>query len=156
MRVSIFENIFDNVFRRSPKASSGVQMHLYNNLIRNWGRRGTPCTGHLEGTAASSTGGAQLLAQANVFAPYAEPTACRLAIQAAEKIPREGVRREKGMVREHGNLLLNGARVESNDPDRVFDPTSPEFSFLSPGKLLNADKVGLVVRNVAGPLRDER
>lgn len=156
MRVAVHENIFDRVFRRSPKISSGVQMYLYNNLITNWGRKGVRCSGPQEGTAASSTGGAQLLAEANVFSPYAEPNACRVALQAAEKSPAEGVRREMGMIRAKGNLLLNGALVENNDAGRVFNLSKEDLSFFSPHRLLPADEVERHVRTVAGPSGDER
>jgi pectate lyase len=151
MRISVYDNVFENIFRRSPKASSGVQIHLFNNVIRDWGQSGKPCTGQSWGFGASSTGEAQLLAENNLFAARAETNACHEAIQAAEKRPRKGYVRDEGLVRATGNVFQNGAMAVENRPAEVFDPTSPKAPDLSYAYTLKpADRLEDVERE-AGP-----
>lgn len=150
MRISVHENLFEDIFRRSPKASSGVQMHVFNNVVSNWGKKDVRCSGRFEGSAASSVGGAQMVAENNVFSPRPEPYSCRQALVAAEKIPIQGFRRDRGLIRQQNNLLLNGAMAESSDADLVFDPAQSDF--FSPYALLPLEGLEVHVRTVAGPL----
>jgi pectate lyase len=125
-RVTMYGNVFANVFRRSPAhAASFSKVHAFNNLVVHWGRPNQPCRGTGWGFAASSVGEAQLLLENNVFVPWQGPERCKAAADADEYAPKEGHHRGMGYVRGSGNLLMYGAQVEQSAPERVFDPSYP-------------------------------
>lgn len=122
-RVTLYGNVFFNVFRRSPRAASFTKVHAFNNVLKYWGTRGASCEGKYFSWGASSVGEAQLLLENNVMIARPEPDACKLGDQVGDKDPKEGFHRGTGKVRARGNLLENGATITENEPDEVFDPS---------------------------------
>lgn len=110
-RVTLYGNVFNDIFRRSPRAASHALVHLFNNLIENWGN-GLPCaaaggTGY--GWGVSSIGEAELLVENNVFVARPQAEACKVVAQIGRYQPRIGYQRGIGKLRTSGNLLENGA-----------------------------------------------
>jgi pectate lyase len=122
-RVTMYGNVFANVFRRSPaSAASFSKLHAFNNLVTHWGRRGQACRGTDRGFAASSVGEAELLLENNIFEPWPGAETCKLAADSAKFAPKRGYDRGLGRVRASGNLLMFGAQLEQSAPAQVFKP----------------------------------
>lgn len=118
MRVTLYGNVFYNVKRRSPRASSFTKVHAFNNVMKYWGEEGG-CRRRNEDWAASAIGEAQLLLENNVM--IARPDGCKLAVQIGEK-PKGVDHRGTGFVRAAGNRVENGAEIRDNQPEQVFSP----------------------------------
>jgi pectate lyase len=121
-RVTLYGNVFSNIFRRTPQAASYAQVHAFNNLIVHWGHPGRACQGTDYGFAASSLGGAQLLLENNVFEPWPGPVGCKVGGLTEQYSPLQGYQRGTGYLRGRGNL---GGEVKEVSPDRVFRPPYP-------------------------------
>jgi pectate lyase len=98
-QVTLHHNLFERTRQRNPRVLF-AQIHAYNNYLTGW-------TAY--GMEVDEDG--EILSQANVFESETDRDALR-------------ARRITGSVRSEGDLLLNGARVEQNDPAGVFDPSS--------------------------------
>jgi pectate lyase len=121
-RVTLYGNVFSNVFRRTPQAASFAQVHAFNNLIVHWGHPGRACQGTDYGFAASSLGGAQLLLENNVFVPWSGPVGCKVAGLTEQYSPLQGYQRGSGYLRGRGNT---GGEVKEQSPAQVFRPPYP-------------------------------
>jgi pectate lyase len=141
--VSIYENHFKNIFRRSPRISGLVKGHVFNNYIQLWGYQNTfSCTGANASFASSSVGEAQLLLEKNVFVPWLT-SACNKAVNIERYdngVDVMGI----GLSRSESNLLLNGAQESESFPYLV-EP--PQYAY-SP---MNVANVVSLVRQRAGP-----
>jgi pectate lyase len=122
MRITIYGNVFSNIFRRTPRAAANSEVHEFNNLIRHWGRPGAACNGTGYGFGASASGGAQIFLENNVFEPWPGAQSCKLAGETDEYDPVEGYHRGTGEIRGSGNLLLSGAQIEQTQAQQVFNP----------------------------------
>jgi len=152
MRVTMYGNLFDNIFRRSPRAASFSQIHFFNNVVANWGRPGAGCSGRNFGWASSATGGGQLLLENNVYIARNSPDACRLAAEVSDYDPDDAESRGEGLVRASGNRLLNRAEITQNEAESVFDPrdrTNADTAYSY--DLLDVGAVEAHVRSNAGP-----
>ena len=138
-RVTVHGNLFEDVLRRSPRAASGYRIHVFNNVIRDFGGR-TSCRQTTFGFGPSAASGGELLLQNNVIEAWPEAGACKQA-DDIEPNGRSGEDRGVGRIRATGNLLRNGATAAGDD--QVFTPDYP-FS------LLPADRVEAYVRANAG------
>lgn len=106
-RVTVHHNSFESDRDRNPQVSYG-KLHAYNNLVRHWGVKGM-----------GAIRGAELLSQGNVFDAGENKRAIVFQGGAPEEKD-DG----PGYVRSEGDLLLNGALIRENEPERVFDPSS--------------------------------
>jgi pectate lyase len=122
MRVTLYGNLFYNVFRRSPRAAVFSKVHMFNNVVKYWGRTGVACVGRESGFGASSMGEAQLLVENNVFIARPGTRECKTAIDISDQRPQGGVARGIGLVRARGNEARNGAMLSESQAGRVFDP----------------------------------
>jgi pectate lyase len=151
MRVTLYGNVFYNIYRRAPRAASFVKVHMFNNLMKYWGHATARCVGHDYSWPVSATGEAELLLENNVFTPRLD-SACKLSVQIQEKQQPGGYHRGDGRVRARGNLLRNGAQpIEENEADVVFNPDDqnrPEYSY--PYKLRGVDEVARTIEQTAG------
>ena len=135
-RVTLYGNLFDHVFRRTPRVASGAWAHVFNNVFRNWGGAGS-CVGATKGFGPSATGGGQLLLENNVFEAWSGGRSCKLATDISEYEPAAGESRGPGNVRSTGNLGVNGAEVDSN-LGRVFEASSLySYTLLPPESVLS-------------------
>jgi pectate lyase len=107
--VTLHHNYFVGTERRNPLVRYG-RVHLFNNLISNWG------TGGGGGDAIATTYEAQLAVENNVFEAGANKRAVRIIVENWIEV--------EGYIRTTGNLALNGAVVFSHHPERVFQPSS--------------------------------
>jgi len=139
MRVTFYRNVFDNIDRRSPRASELSRVHALNNVVKNWGS--DICHDAIaEAFAASSRSGAQLFLENNLFSARNSAQACKVATNI-----------EGGFVRATGNVSENGAIIRQYGPTRVFDPhkVAPEYYDYTP-EPMTAALEAYVERNV-GP-----
>jgi pectate lyase len=139
-RVTLYGNLFERIMRRTPRAASGYRVHVFNNVIKDFGGRAS-CTSLGFGFGPSATDGAQMLLENNVIEAWPEPNACKQAdnIGAADETRAKG--RGPGLIRSSGNLVRNGAMADGDD--HVF---TPEYKYsLTPVGQVESD-----VRNHAG------
>jgi len=139
-RTTMYGNLFTNVYRRSPRAASGVWLHAFNNVVQYWDDK-TTCdpNGSIAGFGSSANGGAQLLLENNYYkASLNMPRVCRVAVSITSKIS-GGDDLGLGFVREKGNAFHNQAISDSNQPRKVFDAEEYySYSLLSPSKSYNS------------------
>ena len=140
-RVTVHGNLFERVKERSPRAASGYRIHVFNNVIKDFGGRGS-CRSIEFGFGPSVISGGEILLQNNVIEAWPEPTACKAADDFAIRNTTAVVMsRGRGLIASSGNLTLNGATAEG--ADTVFAPDYPY-------SLLPAQEVGAYVRGHAG------
>ena len=142
-RVTIYDNYFRNILRRSPRAASGAWIHAFNNVVEDFGGAGS-CRGGNYGFASSAVGAAQLFLENNVYIAW--PNGCKAAIEVSDHGSESGPR-GPGRVKEIGNLALNGALLLENEPALVFDPHAA-YSY----RVLPAQQVTGAIIHSAGPL----
>ena len=99
VRVTLHNNLFDGTRQRNPVVRYAT-VHAYNNVVRGW---------RLYGMRA--TRGGELRSEGNVFLPGAK----RSAIEASGDLG-------PGRVRSDGDVVVDGARIETREPELVFDP----------------------------------
>lgn len=164
-RVTLYGNLFTDVHQRSPAAASYVWVHVFNNLIANWGGcyncdslvridpRYLPCRGPNYGAGSSAYGEAQLFAERNHYEARPTPDSCKSAIAIdTYRNPDTGQIRGEGLVRASGNKLENGAQIVEREPLKVFDPSDPrQTDAYYPYTMLPVDSVREYVRSNAGP-----
>lgn len=152
MRVTLYRNIFYNVFRRSPRAASHAKVHAFNNVMKYWGRATGSCNGRDVGWAASSVGEAQLLLENNILIARPNPDNCKVGVQIGDYSPEGDDRRGMGMVRAVGNSLANGATVEEHQSARVFNPNErAQQDFAYPYVLSPTAGLEQILNASAGP-----
>jgi pectate lyase len=136
MRVTFYRNVFDNIVRRSPRASELSRVHVLNNVVKNWGNNS--CAGG-EAFGASSKTGAQLFLENNLFSARVVG-ACKVATYI-----------EGGYIKATGNVASNGAILRQKWPAGVFDPkkAAPEYYEYAP--LPMTSEMQLDVENSVGP-----
>jgi pectate lyase len=120
-RVTLYGNLFERIMRRTPRAASGYRIHVFNNLIKDFGGRDS-CKAVGFGFGPSATAGGQILLENNVIEAWPDANACK---QADNLVPAEGVEADRGagQIRSIANLVRNGALAEG--ADRVFTPDYP-------------------------------
>jgi pectate lyase len=117
MRVTLYGNVFFNIFRRSPRAASLTKVHAFNNVIKYWGRTNGDCAGAF-GPSAVSEG--QLVLEDNVLIARPGSGNCRAAVNI-EAAPTIG--RGMGEVRARSNRSENSAEITESGAGQVFDPS---------------------------------
>lgn len=124
MRVSIYGNYFLNILRRSPRAASFSQVHVFNNVMKNWGP--ARCPKPLHSWASSTVGEARLLLENNLYEARPEKGACKTALQIGpENQKRTAEPRQDGFAWASGNVLKNGAVLRPPPAKGEFDPKRP-------------------------------
>lgn len=147
--VSIYNNHFKNVIRRSPRLSGYVIGHVFNNYIQNWGPEDLRnCNGTKFSEfafAASSVGEAQLYLERNVFSP-SKNSDCTAAVNIEDYVSPKTTPQAlgDGYVFIKDNLLLKKASIKDSNPSKV---TAPSYDY----RLLTTDDVVAKVRSEAGP-----
>jgi pectate lyase len=139
MRATLYRNYFYNVDRRSPRASGGSHMHVFNNIVEDWGGNSCVNENH-KAFGASSVLGAQMLLENNYFRARANVGACKTAVQI-----------DGGFVKAKGNVRKNGAIIRNNLPKRVFNPNAPapeQYDYVS-DTMTNALRAQII--GAAGP-----
>lgn len=125
MEVTLHHNFFDRITRRGPQVSHG-RVHFFNNYQFEWWEFG-----------AASLVGAQFASEANVYEarpgatcglPFVgcrDPNPCGDSDFEVSKIAvsNNWSTSNRGYISSVGDLLLDDARVEVNEPARVFRPT---------------------------------
>jgi len=109
--VTIHHNFFERTGYRNPVVSYG-KAHAFNNYLLDW---------HTYGMRAERTG--QMYSEANVFDAGDNPNATKVAPAGDgcndKKTKCDG---RSGLLRSVGDLALNGAKITTSEPDKVFDP----------------------------------
>lgn len=106
INVTLHHNFYDRTIRRNPFTRFG-SVHMFNNVLSNWGDGGTG------GDGVNATYGAKILLENNVFESGHNKRAVRDAIPNWAEVP--------GYIKARGNLALNEADVFSSQPDQVFE-----------------------------------
>ncbi|MEO8926010.1 MAG: hypothetical protein ABI306_02495 [Caulobacteraceae bacterium] len=117
-RVTLYGNLFDDIMRRSPRAAAGYRLHVFNNVIRHFGGRGS-CHSIDFGFGPSTVSGGQILLQNNVIEAWPGGGGCKAADYVEPDVPAEASRGE-GLIASMDNLTRNGAAASGRD--RVFRP----------------------------------
>lgn len=129
MRVTLHHNYFDRITLRGPQFVYG-RAHLYNNYQYRWYEYG-----------AASLGGAQLASEGNIYearpgrlcVPLCpDPNACGdndLVVSKAGLI-HDWDTNGAGYVRSTGDLALEDAELQENEPSMVFDPAA-EYPYVA-------------------------
>ncbi len=126
-RVTVDGNLFERIKERSPRAASGYRIHVFNNVIKDWGGRGSSRSTDF-GFGPSVISGGEILLQNNVIEAWPDPAACKEADDfAARNTTAAVMSRGRGLIASSGNLTLNGAAAQG--ADEVFTPDYP-FSLL--------------------------
>lgn len=146
-RVTFYGNLFDNIFRRSPRVASHAWAHVFNNVIRDWGGRDS-CVGAAKGFGPSSVGGAQMVLENNVFEAWPSRGACKAPLDLSEYGVNHGLYRGEGFARASGSATANGATIAEVGAGEVFDPRASY-----PYQLLPTDAVARSVKANAGARR---
>ncbi|MGI9169061.1 MAG: hypothetical protein ACR2FH_02625, partial [Caulobacteraceae bacterium] len=115
IRITVYDNLFDRVLRRSPRLGAGFA-HVFNNDIRRFGSRASCERGDF-GFGPSVVEGGQMLLEDNVIEAWPGPTACKQAVKITTG------KQVDGFVLARGNLTRNGAIARGED--RVFVPDYP-------------------------------
>ena len=119
-RVTLYGNLFERVKARSPRAASGYQVHVFNNVIKDFGGP-DGCKSTSFGFGPSVINGGEILLENNVIEAWPSPSACKQADDFAARNRTEAtLRRGPGRIRSVGNLGRNGAVAEGDD--QVFTP----------------------------------
>ncbi len=105
IKVTLHHNLFENFNIRSPLLRLG-KVDMYNNYILGW-----------KSTAVESRQRGQILAENNIFQAGRKHRAIITDNDNSSQGP--------GYLRSVGNLFLNEAYGEENEPDRVFQRTYP-------------------------------
>jgi pectate lyase len=144
-RATFYNNLFDHVVRRSPRAASGAWIHAFNNYVRDWSDRDS-CVGAGMGFGPSATGQAQLVLENNVLQAWDTPGSCKQAVDISDYVSQVGDRQDRGrgLVRASNNMALNGA-VANDNGGQVFNPRQ-YYSYT----LLPPDQVAAIVEKTAG------
>lgn len=119
MRVTYHHNYFEKVTRRSPQFAYGLA-DFFNNYLFQWYEFG-----------AASNDKAQFLSEANIYearpglfclpgCPDPNSPTHDSDFLVAKKGLVAGWDNEKGYIRSTGDLALNDAKLEQNEPTRVF------------------------------------
>ncbi len=137
MRVTFYRNVFDNIDKRSPRASELSRVHVLNNVVKNWG---SDSCSKGDAFGASSKTGAQLFLENNLFSARKSANACKVATDI-----------EGGYVRAAGNVAENGAIIGQKWPAGVFDPgkVAPEYYEYTPPPMTAT--LQSAVENSVGP-----
>jgi len=108
-RATVHHNFFDRVGYRNPRVSYG-KVHAYDNYLLAW---------EIHGMSSVRTG--QLLAESNVFEARTRLAATVFTV-TADGTRRDGAAKDErsGYLKATGNLALNNAKVNENEPGRVF------------------------------------
>ncbi|MEO1398964.1 MAG: polysaccharide lyase family 1 protein, partial [Pseudomonadota bacterium] len=105
MTVTLHHNWYDNTFERNPLVRF-ASVHMYNNVLSDWGEGEG-------GGGVKAVYGAQMLLENNVFQAGTNTEAVLNVVPGWLDVP--------GYINARGNSPLNGARVFSAEPDRVFE-----------------------------------
>lgn len=149
MEVTLHHNFFDRITRRGPQVTYG-RAHFFNNYQFEWWEFG-----------AASLVGAQFASEANVYEarpgatcglPFVgcrDPNPCGDSDFEVSKIAvsNSWATSNRGYVSSVGDLLLDDARVEVNEPARVFRPSDRYAYTAEPATPALAERV----RAEAGP-----
>jgi pectate lyase len=119
-RVTLYGNLFERIKERSPRAASGYLVHVFNNVIKDFGGP-DGCKSTSFGFGPSVIKGGEILLENNVIEAWPSPSACKQADDfAARNRTDAALRRGPGRIRSVGNLGRNGAMAEGDD--QVFTP----------------------------------
>ncbi|MCK6574986.1 hypothetical protein L6V77_28270 [Myxococcota bacterium] len=151
MHITYHHNFFDTVTRRAPHFAYG-KADFFNNYHYRWYEYG-----------AASIDGAEFLSEGNVYEAR-EGEFC--LVPCPDPSPHGGGNdffvskiavshdwaqdQSHGFVESVGDLLLQGARVETNEPERVFDRETYYAAAVEPATPALAARI----RTDAGPRRD--
>ena len=106
MTVTLHHNWYDNTFKLNPLVLF-ASVHMYNNVLSDWGE------GEGGGSGVRAVYGAQMLLENNVFQAGTNKEAVLNIVPGWFDVP--------GYIKARGNSPLNGARVFSAEPDKVFE-----------------------------------
>lgn len=106
MTVTLHHNWYDNTFKLNPLVLF-ASVHMYNNVLSDWGE------GEGGGSGVRAVYGAQMLLENNVFQAGTNKEAVLNIVPGWLDVP--------GYIKARGNSPLNGARVFSAEPDKVFE-----------------------------------
>ncbi|MFH1437112.1 MAG: hypothetical protein ABIJ56_15500 [Pseudomonadota bacterium] len=122
MRVTFHHNFFDQVTLRGPQFLYGWA-HYYNNYQFKWYEYGAGCFG--EGQMYSENNVYEAIP--GVVYTYADPNPCgdddRLRPVRKAGLVTEWADHSRGYTSSVGDVLLNDATVDVNEPGRVFNPS---------------------------------
>jgi pectate lyase len=149
MQVTFHHNHFDRISLRGPQFLFG-QAHYFNNYQDRWYEYG-----------ASSLAGAELLSESNVYraregsycvSPCPDPNPCGDDdfFVSKKALVTDWSGNGTGSAKSVGDLALEGAIIEENQPGSVFDPTAHYGYALEPASETLASKVAAGV----GPRTD--
>jgi pectate lyase len=132
IRVTVHHNWWNQTGTYAPRLRFG-KAHVLNNLIDRW-----------RSAASASTMGGEIFSEGNVFVAASDKVA--LATSA-------GSDTVLGRAKSIGDLLQNGAIVQTNEPDLVFQPTYSYTAVRADAALQAAIVAGAGARGSATGLR---
>ena len=140
MRVTLHHNYFDRLTIRGPQFVYGWA-HYYNNYQYQWYEYG-----------AASLGGAQFYSEANVYearpdnvcvpaCPDPNPCGDNDFVVSKLALVNDWAENGAGNVQSVGDLLLNDAEIQLNNPQAVFTPSSQYSYTAEPASMSLASRV---------------
>lgn len=145
MRISVYGNLFQNIYRRSPRVAGAFQVHFFNNAVLNWTDLANGKCAY--GRGSDVAGGGQLLAENNYYvAPTSNDQLCKHAVE------NEVVWGLYGSIRQTGNIFQNGGVCVKAMTSTTFVPCTQETVFTPsyPHTLLTAGQARTSVLANAG------
>jgi len=102
IRLTFHHNWIQRIARRSPRVNRATA-HVYNNYYDGW-----------VDWAMAANASSRVLVEANIFERKASQTTTAINIGTSNHLD--------GFVRARGNLLAGGAKLDTNQPDKVEEP----------------------------------
>lgn len=137
--ITLYGSWFDQIERRSARASEYTEIDEFNNLVADYGGM-TACNGGNYGFGPSAVQSGQMLLTNNVYEAWPNPQSCKEALQVDEGPDPLG----PGLLTDTGSLLLNGATATLTPGDVLDQPPYDRA-------LIAATAVEADVRTNAGP-----